>query len=252
MASNVDESTNSVITRTNTFSSTDSKAYSWLSLENVGAGRVEWYWYSPDGNLYKTISFDISPNTSGGYWSSYNIWSYLDIAGDKPADLPGNWHVDVYLVGQKLLTEEFSIQGYQQPNGQTTEEYWFDQGNALMGQKKYYKAIQAFNKSIEIDPQHAATWNNKGLALMHQDKNDEAIQAYEKAIEIDPQLAEAWYNKGIALDNQGKYKEAIQAYDRATEIDPQNADAWGNKGSDLNVLGKNDEASSGIRQSYQD
>lgn len=108
MASNVDESTNEAITRTNVFSSTDSKAYSWLSLGNARAGTVEWRWYSPDGNLYKTGSIDI-PVPSGAYWDSYNVWYYIDIAGNDAADLPGNWHVDVYLDGQKLLTEQFTI-----------------------------------------------------------------------------------------------------------------------------------------------
>jgi len=97
MASNVDESTNRVITRTHEFSSTDIKAYSWLSLGNVGAGTVLWDWYSPDGNLYKTISVDIQPNPSGGYWPSYETWSYINIAGDIPANLPGDWHVDIII-----------------------------------------------------------------------------------------------------------------------------------------------------------
>lgn len=109
MSSNVDESTSSVITRTNVFSSTDSKAYSWLSLGNVGAGTVEWRWYSPDGNSYYTGSVNIPTPTSGAYWSTYNIWYYIDIAGNNAANLPGNWHVDVYLNGQKLLTEQFTI-----------------------------------------------------------------------------------------------------------------------------------------------
>jgi hypothetical protein len=82
MASNIDESTNSVITRTYEFSTADSRAYSWLSLGNVGDGTVEWRWYSPDGNLYKTISVNIAPYSDGANWPSYNIWSYIDVAGD--------------------------------------------------------------------------------------------------------------------------------------------------------------------------
>lgn len=108
MASNVDESTYIVTTRTNIFSSNDSKVYSWLSLGNVGAGRVEWMWYSPKGNLYRRDSFDI-PAPSSAYWSSYNVWDYIDVAGDISSELPGNWHVDVVLDGQKLLTEHFTI-----------------------------------------------------------------------------------------------------------------------------------------------
>jgi hypothetical protein len=110
MASNIDELTSNVITRINTFSSTDSKVYSWLSLGNVGAGIVDFYWYSPNGNIYKKISIYIPSNPNGDYWPSYNVWSYLDIAG-YITDLPGNWHVDVYLDGQKLLTEQFALDG---------------------------------------------------------------------------------------------------------------------------------------------
>jgi hypothetical protein len=118
MASKLDESTHIPITRNYNFSTTDSKAYSWLSLGNIGPGKVEWYWYSPDGNLYKTGSADIPPNPNGDYWPTYNIWYYIDIA-DIPVEpyLSGNWHVNVYLVGSTYvtqLTEQFTLEnGYE-------------------------------------------------------------------------------------------------------------------------------------------
>jgi tetratricopeptide (TPR) repeat protein len=207
MASDVDESTNNVITRTDKFSTADSKVYSWLSLGNVGAGTVEWMWYSPDGNLYKTISFDIPPNTSGGYWSSYNIWSYLDIAGDIPADLPGNWHVDVYLVGLTdvtLLTEQFALEANAIQLNPDDAAAWDNTGNDLIGQGKFDEAKQAYDKAIEINPQYASAWTNKGLVLYIHGKFDEAIKAYDKAIEIDPQHASAWNSKGAALPGRGQ------------------------------------------------
>ena len=247
MASNVDESTSKVITRSNTFYNTDSKAYSWLNLGNVGAGTVEWRWYSPDGNLYKTGSVDIPPNPSGGNWPSYYVWYYIDITGDYPSGLLGDWHVDVLLNGQ-TLTEYFSIQGYQQ---QTTAKDWFDKGIALQEQGKYDEAVQAYNKAIEIDPQHASAWTNKGVALADQSEYDEAIQAYNKAIEIDPQHASAWTNKGVALNYQGKHDEAITAYEKAIEIDPQDASAWTNKGIALQEQGKYDEAVQAYNKSIE-
>jgi len=111
MASNVDKSTNNVITRTNKFSSTDSKVYSWLSLGNVGETTIYWHWYSPDGNAYKTTQVDIPPNPSAGSWPSYKVWYALDIA-DIPTEpyLSGNWHVDIYINRQKLLTEQFTLE----------------------------------------------------------------------------------------------------------------------------------------------
>jgi hypothetical protein len=121
MASVVDESTNIPITRTYKFTNADRKAYSWLRLADVAAGKVEWYWYSPDGNLYKTGSVEVPPNPNGGYWPSYNIWYYIDIA-DIPVEpyLSGRWNVNVYLVGPTYVT-------------QLTEH--FDLDNGLLPQK---------------------------------------------------------------------------------------------------------------------
>ena len=108
MASSIDESTSNVGTRTNDFSTTDSKAYSWFSLANVGNSKAEWIWYSPDGNSYYTYDSQI-PQPSGDYWETYNLYSSMDIAGSDAANLPGNWHVDIYLDGQQILTEQFTI-----------------------------------------------------------------------------------------------------------------------------------------------
>ena len=214
MASNVDESTNSVITRANEFSPADSKAYSWLSLGNVGAGTVEWRWYTPDGYQYYTGSFNIPMPTSGDHWNTYTVWGYLNIAGSSAVDHSGNWHVDIYRNGLKLLTENFYINGGQ-PG---TSLYWSNHCAALYEQGKLNEAIQACDKATDIDPQYAYAWNNKGAALDAQGKYDEAIQALDKAIDIDPQYASAWYNKGNALTALGQTSEAKAAYDKSKEL----------------------------------
>lgn len=252
MASNVDESTNNVITRAYEFSNTDSKAYSWLSLGKAGNGAVNWMWYSPDGDLYRTETVDI-PTPSGDYWPSYNVWSYIYIAGDNAAKLPGDWHVDVYLDGQKEFTEYFSITGdrlaaasrKQSPtpvDEQSEAVSWLNQGIALGNLGKYDEAIKAFDKAIDINPQYEAAWYLKGAALNRQGMYNESIQAYDKAIEINPRNESAWHGIGITLGNLGKYDEAVQAFDRAIDINPGNAVGWYLKGAALDQQGKYDEA----------
>ncbi|VVB70018.1 Beta-barrel assembly-enhancing protease [uncultured archaeon] len=252
MSSNVDEYTNNVITRAYEFTNTDSKAYSWLNLGKAGNNTVKWMWYSPDGNLYRTETVDV-PAPSGDYWRSYNVWSYIYIAGNDAANMPGDWHVDVYLDGQKVFTEYFSISedrstapsGYQPSApvaGQSEAASWLNQGIALANQSKYDEAIQAFDKAIKINPQYEAAWFLKGAALNRQGMYADAIQAYDKAIEINPGNESTWTSKGVALGNLDKYDEAALAFDRAIEINPENYVAWYLKGAALDQQGKTDEA----------
>lgn len=261
MASNVDESTNNVITRAYSFSSTDSKAYSWISLGKAENGTVKWMWYSPDGNLYRTETVDI-PTPSGDYWPSYNVWSYIYIAGDNAANLPGDWHVDVYLDDQKEYTEYFSISGdrssalsenksYTPAAEQSEAVSWLNQGIALGNLGKYSEAIQAFDKAIEINPKYEAAWYLKGAALNKWDMYNEAIQAYNKVIEIDPRNESAWRGIGITLGNLGKYDEAVQAFDRAIDINPGNAAGWYLKGAALDRQGKYDDAIQAIDKAIE-
>jgi tetratricopeptide (TPR) repeat protein len=252
MASNIDESTSNVIAKAYTFSNTDSGAYSWLSLGKAGNNTVKWMWYSPDGNLYRTERVDV-PAPSDAYWRSYDVWSHIYIVGNNAASLPGDWHVDVYLDGQKVFTEYFSIFG-DQPTAapgnqssapvieQTAAVSWLNQGIALGNLGKYDEAVQAFDKAIEINPKNAVGWYLKGAALDRQGKVLEAIQACNNATEINPQDADAWYIKGKVLEDLGRYDEAMQAFDNSTQIDPQNIDAWYDKGEELYWQGKYNES----------
>jgi tetratricopeptide (TPR) repeat protein len=55
------------------------------------------------------------------------------------------------------------------------------------------------------------------MTFFYKSKFDKAIEAYEKAIEIKPNY-EAYYNIGVAYTSSNKFKEAIKAYEKAIEI----------------------------------
>ncbi len=110
MASEVDEVSSDVITRTNSFSTTDARVYCWLRFENVKEGHaIEWRWYSPDGNLFHIANRDI-PSPKNMY-TGYNIYSYLNIEGYHPENMPGDWQVDAFIDGEYIVTQHFTIGG---------------------------------------------------------------------------------------------------------------------------------------------
>ncbi|TSA17525.1 MAG: tetratricopeptide repeat protein [Nitrosopumilales archaeon] len=81
---------------------------------------------------------------------------------------------------------------------------WYSIGNERAKEGDTEEALIAYDKALELDPNHVSAWNNKGITLSRLKRFEEAIMCYDKAIEIEPQYANAWYNKANALRNFGQ------------------------------------------------
>ncbi len=130
-------------------------------------------------------------------------------------------------------------------------EDWFNKGKALYAQAKYGEAVTAFDKAIEIDPQHYGAWAKKADCLTAVGRDEEAIEAAERAIEIDPQDTGPWAYKACALRHLGRYEEALSAIDRAVEIDPNYGGGWYDKGTYLTLLGRTTEANAAFAKAKE-
>lgn len=80
------------------------------------------------------------------------------------------------------------------------------------------KAIEAYKKSIEINPNSYDTQYNLGLAYHISGNYDEAGRAYCKAINLSPMHYEAHYNLAILLRKLGHYQEAYDEIDKASTL----------------------------------
>jgi len=121
-------------------------------------------------------------------------------------------------------------------------EAYYNRGLAYAKLGKYDKAIEDFNKAIELNKEYAKAYNNRGIAYAKQQKYNEAIKDYNEAIELNPDLAEAYYNRGLAYAEQQKYNEAIKDYDKAIKLNKDYAEAYGNRGFVYARLGKHERA----------
>jgi TolB-like protein len=117
---------------------------------------------------------------------------------------------------------------------------------ALFLQGRYYftqnsdgpssrKAVDAYKKALEIDPDYAAAWAGLALAtawragfghIEYEPGVASALAAAEKAVELDPDLALAW----VSLSNtQGSYlwqwQASYESAQKAIELDPANSTA---------------------------
>ncbi len=87
------------------------------------------------------------------------------------------------------------------------------------------EARAAYQRAIELDPDHSDAHVNLGRMLHEEGAPLAAQQHYRRALETDPRHPTAAFNLGVALEDLGRLNEARNAYMRALELDPDNADA---------------------------
>lgn len=129
------------------------------------------------------------------------------------------------------------------PNDENTSvikgQVYLNLGELYSNISMYYKALETFNRTTEINPKSYDAWYFKGITLHILGNFNKAIQAYDAAIDINPNDSNAWFQKGYALDDEGKYEEALKAYEEAIKIDPRNVQAWVGKAQVLEKTGRN-------------
>jgi tetratricopeptide (TPR) repeat protein len=87
------------------------------------------------------------------------------------------------------------------------------------------QAISAYERVLELDPQHAAAHINLGTLHYNRQEYRLAEEHYRLAIEIDSRYALAHFDLGNVLDETSRVMEAIQAYHTALRLAPTYADA---------------------------
>jgi tetratricopeptide (TPR) repeat protein len=87
------------------------------------------------------------------------------------------------------------------------------------------QAIAAYQRVLELDPQHAAAHINLGTLYYNRQEYSLAEKHYRQAIEVDSRYALAYFDLGNVLDETGRVNEAIQTYATALQLAPTYADA---------------------------
>ena len=106
------------------------------------------------------------------------------------------------------------------------------------------KATTDTNTGDKFSKNMAIQQNAAGKNLMAANNPEKAIEAYSKAIEYDPQFAEAYNNRGAAYGKLKNYQSAILDFTKAIQINSQYAMAFKNRGMAYNKIGQKENACS--------
>jgi tetratricopeptide (TPR) repeat protein len=141
-------------------------------------------------------------------------------------------------------------------------EGWYKKGIELRNNGSYAGALEAYERSTELNQSYVPAWSAKGALLSQMGKKDEAKSAFERVLGIydealanDSQDAYAWIERGVALVYLGRYDESIESRQKALEIfnqtiedDPDDPQAWSNKAFALAGMGMYSESIEALDQ----
>ena len=118
----------------------------------------------------------------------------------------------------------------------------FREGNELLSQKQYKKAVAQYNRLLNTDSNYYQAWTNRGYALAGLGEYEKMLESCSSATIVAPKAVYAWNCQGEALFNLNRYEEAIASYDQAIKLAPQEPIFWINKSEALTALQQYDES----------
>jgi superkiller protein 3 len=106
----------------------------------------------------------------------------------------------------------------------------FNSGVLFLNQREFSKAIQAYQKVIELDPSFVEAYNNLGIAYQMIGEIDKAFEAYERTTKINPNYEKGYNNLGTLFFLEGRYAEALETFQKALAINSNNIESHINLG----------------------
>jgi len=120
--------------------------------------------------------------------------------------------------------------------------FWDELGVAYYNIGNNEKALAAFRKALEINPNDDSVYNNLGNLYYDMGKNKAAEEAYEKSLKTNPRYAQTYYNLGNLYNRINSKGKAVSLYKRAIEINPDYAKAYNNLSDIYYNMGKPKDA----------
>ncbi len=96
---------------------------------------------------------------------------------------------------------------------------------ALLGAGRPTEAMEAMNRSIQLDPSSAPAYVLRGRIRVELEELDDAVADFTRAIELDPKRVEAYLGRGEACLATKEFAAALRDFDKALVLDPQRAEA---------------------------
>jgi len=170
--------------------------------------------YIKTSNMYLIVMVALAAGFLGGvFFSSYRTSSVAAVPGS-----PG-------LPGAPSISQEQSqeLTALLQAIRTTPDNVgaWTQLGHLYFDTGQYEKAVQAYEKSLELDASRPDVWADLGVMYRRTGDPNQAVKCFDRALSIDAGHETALFNKGVVLMHDIKdLNAALQAWKKLVQVNP--------------------------------
>ncbi|MEH2071251.1 MAG: hypothetical protein V7K47_24355 [Nostoc sp.] len=121
-------------------------------------------------------------------------------------------------------------------------QVFFRCAEGYRSKEQYDKALQNFDRAIELYPRYVAAIASRGKTYRLMKQYEEALQDLHHAIELNRQYYEAIAQRGITYGMMERYEEALQDFNCLIELNPQDDSAIAQRGITYRLMERYEEA----------
>ncbi|MBB5034036.1 tetratricopeptide repeat protein [Prosthecobacter vanneervenii] len=96
---------------------------------------------------------------------------------------------------------------------------------AAFGKQDWPAARKAYLEMLDLDDGNALVWANLGAVEQQAGDESRAIDCFERSVQLNPQLAQTWTALGLLVQKKGDTYRAISCFSRAIHEEPEDARA---------------------------
>ena len=134
--------------------------------------------------------------------------------------------------GNKYFMSHYLKLSYEGRSNVKMAEIFIKLCNIAESRREYPLAVNFVDKAVQLRPGDAVCHFTRGNIYQYGIKDAaKALENYNKALEINPDYSDAFYNRGnlVSKDNKDNYESAISDYTAALKINPKDARAYNNR-----------------------
>ncbi|XP_051118224.1 uncharacterized protein LOC127242645 [Andrographis paniculata] len=95
---------------------------------------------------------------------------------------------------------------------------WFALGAAALKSRDVDKALDAFTRAVQLDPENGEAWNNIACLHMIKNRSKESFIAFKEALKLKRDSWQMWENYSRVAADIGNFTQAIEAIQKVLDM----------------------------------